>query len=321
MSTAFRAKFRASKNIIVIAGAGLSAASGIPTFRDGGGMWRSLNAQALATPVAFEANPALVWQFYHYRRTTALSAKPNPAHKILAKMSIPTELKKVAPQAKSFHLITQNVDRLSKSPASAPKPRRAPPPVFPRSILEMHGRLFDVRCTDPSCGYVEEDRSSPLTPALGEAEAGFTCLADIGRQITDADAGLQTTVTDADAGRQTTDAGRQITEIPQADLPRCQKCGALARPGVVWFGEMPYFLDEINSLVFKADMCLVVGTSATVRPASTYAYRVHRHGGTVAIFNREPSEADERADFIFRGGCEEVLPELFKELAEEKAAE
>ncbi|KAL1719052.1 DHS-like NAD/FAD-binding domain-containing protein [Schizophyllum commune] len=294
---AFRAKFRASKNIIVIAGAGLSAASGIPTFRDGGGMWRSLNAQELATPVAFEANPALVWQFYHYRRTTALSAKPNPAHKILAKMSIPTELKKVAPQAKSFHLITQNVDRLStvpKVPAStAPKPRRAPPSVFPRSILEIHGRLFDVRCTDASCGHVEEDRSSPLCAALGEAEAGFTDV---------------------------TDAGRQITEIPPASLPRCRKCGALARPGVVWFGEMPYFLDEINSLVFKADMCLVVGTSATVRPASTYAYRVHRHGGTVAIFNREPSEADERADFIFRGGCEEVLPELFAELAE-KAAE
>ncbi|KAL1673078.1 DHS-like NAD/FAD-binding domain-containing protein [Schizophyllum commune] len=294
-AAAFRAKFRASKNIIVIAGAGLSAASGIPTFRDGGGMWRSLNAQALATPVAFEANPALVWQFYHYRRTTALSAKPNPAHKILAKMSIPTELKKVAPQAKSFHLITQNVDRLSKPTASGPlKPRRTSPTIFPRSILEMHGRLFDVRCTDPSCGHVEEDRTSPLCAALGEAEAGFTDV---------------------------TDAGRQITEIPPASLPRCQKCGALARPGVVWFGEMPYFLDEINSLVFKADMCLVVGTSATVRPASTYAYRVHRHGGTVAIFNREPSEADERADFIFRGGCEEVLPELFKELADEKAVE
>ncbi|KAI4522763.1 DHS-like NAD/FAD-binding domain-containing protein [Schizophyllum commune Loenen D] len=300
-AAAFRAKFRASKYIIVIAGAGLSAASGIPTFRDGGGMWRSLNAQALATPVAFEANPALVWQFYHYRRTTALSAKPNPAHKILAKMSIPTELKKVAPQAKSFHLITQNVDRLSVQAleeltnSSAARAARAEPiSKAPASILEMHGRLFDVRCADPSCGHVEEDRSSPLTPALGEAEAGFTDV---------------------------TDAGRQITEIPPTSLPRCKKCGGLARPGVVWFGELPYFLDEINSLVFKADMCLVVGTSATVRPASTYAYRVHRHGGTVAIFNREPSEADERADFIFRGGCEEVLPELFKELADEKAVE
>ncbi|KAI5897137.1 DHS-like NAD/FAD-binding domain-containing protein [Schizophyllum commune H4-8] len=292
-AAAFRAKFRASKNIIVIAGAGLSAASGIPTFRDGGGMWRSLDAQALATPVAFEANPALVWQFYHYRRTTALSAKPNPAHKILAKMSIPTELKKVAPQAKSFHLITQNVDRLS--PASTSKPRRSPPSVFPRSILEMHGRLFDVRCTDSSCGHVEEDRSTPLTPALGAAEAGFSATTDA-------------------------DSGRLLTEIPRADLPRCRKCGALARPGVVWFGERPYFLDEINGLVFRADMCLVVGTSATVRPASTYAYRVHRHGGTVAIFNREPSEADERADFRFRGGCEEVLPELFKELANQQAA-
>ncbi len=82
----FRDALRSSKNIVVIAGAGLSAASGahpipclivvahvniegIPTFRDGGGMWRSLDATSLATPTAFKENPSLVWQFYHYRRT------------------------------------------------------------------------------------------------------------------------------------------------------------------------------------------------------------------------------------------------------------
>ncbi len=85
--SAFRESFRKSKHIVIVAGAGLSAASGkdapygqlfgdlfiifegIPTFRDGGGMWRSLDATALATPEAFQANPSLVWQFYHYRRT------------------------------------------------------------------------------------------------------------------------------------------------------------------------------------------------------------------------------------------------------------
>ena len=85
-ATQFRDALRSSKYIIVIAGAGLSAASGthfvyhpnenadlglegIPTFRDGGGMWRSLDATSLATPEAFKENPSLVWQFYHYRRT------------------------------------------------------------------------------------------------------------------------------------------------------------------------------------------------------------------------------------------------------------
>lgn len=62
-----------------------------------------------------------------------------------------------------------------------------------------------------------------------------------------------------------TDAGSKARDIPVDQLPRCRQCHELARPGVVWFGEKPYHLDEINSLVFKADMCLVIGTSSTVR--------------------------------------------------------
>ncbi|TFY53563.1 hypothetical protein EVG20_g10057 [Dentipellis fragilis] len=297
-SATFRDAFRTSKHIVVIAGAGLSAASGIPTFRDGGGMWRSLDSTALATPEAFEANPSLVWQFYHYRRTKVLAAKANPAHKIIAKMSIRAQLKKVAPAAKTFHLVTQNVDRLSVDTLNDPltdkpsatiesnasdKKLRA---VFPNSILEMHGRIFDVRCT--ACEHCEEDRNDPLCPALGAADASFNDY---------------------------TDAGTKEINIPLEQLPRCRACGALARPGVVWFGEKPYHLDEINSIVYKADMCLVIGTSSTVRPASTYAYRVQRHGGKVAVFNLDPSETDERADFVFRGGCETTLPSLFPELA------
>ncbi|GLB35967.1 putative sir2 family protein [Lyophyllum shimeji] len=84
----FRAAFAAAKHIIVIAGAGLLAASGIPTFRDGGGIWRSLDATSLATLEALKDNPSLVWQFYHYRRRKALEAQPNVARKILAKPAI-----------------------------------------------------------------------------------------------------------------------------------------------------------------------------------------------------------------------------------------
>ncbi|EPQ55758.1 DHS-like NAD/FAD-binding domain-containing protein [Gloeophyllum trabeum ATCC 11539] len=293
---AFRDAFRTSQHIIVIAGAGLSAASGIPTFRDGGGMWRSLDATALATPEAFSENPSLVWQFYHYRRTKALEAKPNPAHEVIAKMSVPLYIRKVAPEVKSFHLVTQNVDRLSVTAldslverltadsGTAPARKRS---IFPNSILEMHGRIFDVKCT--VCDYCAEDRTDPLCPALGAADASF---------------------------KDYHDAGSKEVNIPLDELPRCPACGALARPGVVWFGEKPYHLDEINSIIYKADMCLVIGTSSTVRPASTYAYRVQRHGGKVAVFNKDPSEKDERADFVFAGGCETVLPSLFPELVE-----
>ncbi|KZW02912.1 DHS-like NAD/FAD-binding domain-containing protein, partial [Exidia glandulosa HHB12029] len=284
----FRTALQSSKHIVVIAGAGLSAASGIPTFRDGGGMWRSLNATALATPEAFNENPSLVWQFYHYRRTKALEAKPNAAHDVIAKMSVPIHLRKVAPSAQSFHLVTQNVDRLSISALNSllagpdrdllsdtPKTRT----VFRNSIIEMHGRIYDVRCT--TCDFCKEDRTDPLCSALGAADASFQNYHD---------------------------AGSKDVHIPEIDLPRCSACGALARPGVVWFGEKPYHLDEINSIVYKADMCLVIGTSSTVRPASTYAYRVQRRGGKVAVFNLAPSEKDEQADFVFTGPCETVLP-------------
>ncbi|KAI0638484.1 DHS-like NAD/FAD-binding domain-containing protein [Trametes polyzona] len=308
----FREALKSSKHIIVVAGAGLSAASGIPTFRDGGGMWRSLNSTDLATPQAFQENPSLVWQFYHYRRAKALEAKPNPAHEVIAKMSVPQYLKKVAPNAQSFHLITQNVDRLSTDALravldglsrAAPEPDNdstntagvtptTKPTVYKDAIFEMHGRIFDVQCTSDACGYTAENRAHPLCPALGAADAACTDYVAAGTQRPD------------------------DVPIPVEDLPRCPKCGALARPGVVWFEERPRHLDAINNVVFKADMCLVVGTSSQVRPASTYAHRVRRHGGKVAVFNLDPSERDvEQADFVFRGPCEALLPATLPELA------
>ncbi|KAH7885618.1 DHS-like NAD/FAD-binding domain-containing protein [Phlebopus sp. FC_14] len=288
----FREAMKDAQHIIVLAGAGLSAASGIPTFRDGGGMWRSLDATSLATPEAFSTNPSLVWQFYHYRRTRALAARPNPAHETIAKLLIPTYLKEVAPNAKSLHLITQNIDGLSSMALESALEKlravdaRTNEVSTPKtSIVEMHGRLFDVKCTE--CGFCRQDRSPTLCPALS--------LAD-------------------DAFQNYEDAGTKEINIPESDLPRCTQCGALARPGVVWFGEMPHHMDKINQLVFKADMILVVGTSSTVRPASTFTLRVQRRRGKVAVFNTEPSRQDDKADFLFIGRCETVLPDLFPEL-------
>lgn len=74
---AFKEKLKAAKNIVILTGAGVSAESGIPTFRGAGGLWRRYQATSLATPEAFAANPSLVWEFYHYRREVARKAKPN----------------------------------------------------------------------------------------------------------------------------------------------------------------------------------------------------------------------------------------------------
>jgi NAD-dependent SIR2 family protein deacetylase len=97
----FHAALRSSRRILALCGAGLSAASGLPTFRGAGGLWRNNDATALATPRAFRADPGLVWLFYGYRRHMSLRAEPNAAHRALAAL---------ADNMEDFLCLTQNVD-------------------------------------------------------------------------------------------------------------------------------------------------------------------------------------------------------------------
>ena len=97
----FRKHLRFSDRIVALCGAGLSASSGLPTFRGAGGLWRQVDATSLATPEAFGQNPGLVWQFYSYRRHMALGVKPNAAHFALAEL---------AKRKRGFQTLTQNVD-------------------------------------------------------------------------------------------------------------------------------------------------------------------------------------------------------------------
>ncbi|THH12625.1 hypothetical protein EW146_g7520 [Bondarzewia mesenterica] len=281
--TSFSSVLASSKHIIAVAGAGLSAASGIPTFRGAGGMWRKYDAMNLATPEAFAKNPSRVWQFYHYRRERALITRPNTAHIALALFSIPSFQHQLAPES-TFTLITQNVDGLSQiasqeihSSLKLANETGAPAAGEQPQLIEMHGRLFDVVCTSKSCGHRELDFRSPVCPALAGTE-------------------------------KLVEAGAMEPSISKADLPCCKNCGALARPGVVWFGEMPHDLKIVDRLVSKADLCLVVGTSSTVYPAASYAEEVRNHGGKVAVFNLNRSDGDDDADFLFLGPCKELLP-------------
>jgi len=279
--SAFQKTLSASKHIIAVAGAGLSAASGIPTFRGDGGWWRKHNAMALATPEAFGENPSRVWQFYHYRREKALNAQPNAAHLALAMLSVESIRNKLSPGS-TFTLITQNVDGLSprayRSVLASLDPPQAESANGQPSLIEMHGRLSDLQCWSEDCGHVETVTVSPICEALGGTENWI----------------------EGDGEEQ---------DIPVEKLPRCSKCGSLARPGVVWFGEALPEVVEIESLVEKADLCLVVGTSSTVYPAAGYASGVQENGGKVAVFNLDRSSGDEDADFLFLGPCEETLPQ------------
>ncbi|XP_060890206.1 NAD-dependent protein deacylase sirtuin-5, mitochondrial [Labrus mixtus] len=143
---AFRKIFSNAQNIAVITGAGVSAESGVPTFRGAGGYWRKWEAQSLATPEAFSRNPSRVWEFYHYRREVMLTKNPNPAHLAIAECE-----ERLGKQGRTVTVITQNIDELHRRAGS-------------KNILELHGNLFKTRCM--SCGHEAANYKSPICDTL-----------------------------------------------------------------------------------------------------------------------------------------------------------
>nr|CAB3266082.1 NAD-dependent protein deacylase-like [Phallusia mammillata] len=143
---AFRQEVKDAKHVLILSGAGVSAESGVPTFRGAGGYWRKWQAQQLATPEAFSENPSLVWEFYHHRREVMNSKHPNAAHKAIADYE-----ERMTKEGKNVVVVTQNIDELHKKAGS-------------KNIIELHGTLFKIRCT--VCGEVCENRDSPICEAL-----------------------------------------------------------------------------------------------------------------------------------------------------------
>ena len=122
----------------VLTGAGISADSGVPTFRGQDGLWRNFRAEDLATPEAFARDPRLVWEWYDWRRALIATKRPNPAHYALM------ELER---QHERFRLITQNVDGLHEAAGS-------------RNVIELHGNIWKIRCT--RCEVIRPNRDVPL---------------------------------------------------------------------------------------------------------------------------------------------------------------
>jgi NAD-dependent deacetylase len=135
---------RQAQRVAVLTGAGVSAESGVATFRGGRGLWEGYHIEEVATPFAFERDPSLVWRFYNMRRTQLWTVKPNPGHYALAQMEQRWG-------SDRFTVITQNVDGLHRAAGN-------------QHVLELHGNLTRVRCT--YCGHVEArpDENLPDLP-------------------------------------------------------------------------------------------------------------------------------------------------------------
>ncbi|GAB7338136.1 hypothetical protein MBLNU457_4491t1 [Dothideomycetes sp. NU457] len=280
----FHKHLQSSTRILALLGAGLSASSGLPTFRGAGGIWRTHDSMSLATPEAFAANPSLVWQFYSYRRHKAMQASPNAAHYALAAL---------ARKNPNFMTLSQNVDGLSQR-ADHPRDR----------LQLLHGTLFEVKCTNFYCKHSEENFVDPIVPALA-----------IPKDETDP-------TTNEAREHDISDENVHLENIPIQSLPTCPSCKTgLLRPGVVWFGErlptkvlnaVEEFIEQSESI----DLILVVGTSAKVYPAADYVNQAREKGARVAVVNMDRTDAYAQGlydgDWFFHGDAAKIVPALLE---------
>lgn len=229
------------KNIVVLTGAGISAESGLKTFRDNDGLWENHAVEDVATPDAFSRNPALVYRFYNERRAQLQSddVSENAAHRALA------ELEKRWPY--EFTLVTQNVDNLHERAGS-------------HQVLHMHGELLSARCC-------LSEQSFPMSESFDEAHRCTCC------------------------------------DNPQA-----------IRPDIVWFGEMPKYMDKIERCLYNADLFISIGTSGHVYPAAGFVQLANQFGAHSVELNLEPSHVQSDFSECYYGPATDVVPAFVAKL-------
>lgn len=207
--------------IVVLTGAGISAESGLGTFRDRDGLWMQVDLNEVATPEGYARNPQKVLAFYNMRRQGVLAAQPNAAHRALARLE--------AVLGERLTLVTQNVDDLHERAGS-------------RRVIHMHGELLSALCA--ACAH----RWRSPGP-LGLAD---TC-------------------------------------------PACATPGQV-RPDVVWFGEIPYRMDEIAERLAEADVFAAIGTSGQVYPAAGFVIDAKSGGAETVEINIEVTAGSDLFD-------------------------
>lgn len=233
---------REIRNIVILTGAGVSAESGIDTFRDAGGLWEQHRVEDVATPEAFVRDPDLVHRFYDARRAAIQEKAPNVAHEALARLDAawPGELL----------IVTQNIDDLHERAGA-------------KRLIHMHGEHLNAWCT--AC-----DRRSAWTG-------------------------------------------------PLIDRPGCPACGTAGylRPDVVWFGEMPYRMDDIYHAINRADLFVSIGTSGAVYPAAGFVREARASGAQTLELNMEPSQGSYWFDEARHGPATALVPAWVVEMLRE----
>jgi NAD-dependent deacetylase len=229
-------------NIFILTGAGISAESGVATFRGPDGLWEGHRVEDVATPEAFRRDPALVQAFYDARRARLAEVAPNAAHEALARLD--------GEWPGGLLIVTQNVDDLHERGGA-------------KRVLHMHGELRSAWCLGCDARVRWE----------GELSSG----------------------------------------------PPCPECGARKlRPDIVWFGEIPYRMDEIDAALMKADLFVSIGTSGAVYPAAGYVQTARYLGARTLEINLEPSQGSFFFDESRIGKAGELVPEWVEEMLERR---
>ena len=225
-------------NIVILTGAGVSAESGIDTFRSAGGLWEQHRVEDVATPEGFARDPDLVLRFYDMRREAIQTKQPNAAHQALARLD--------REWRGNFLIVTQNVDDLHERAGA-------------QNVLHMHGTHLNAWCT--AC----DTRSRWTGPLIHR--------------------------------------------------PPCPACEVPAlRPDVVWFGEMPYRMEEIYSALRQADLFVSIGTSGAVYPAAGLVRHAREMGAQTLELNLEESQGSRWFHETRLGPASKVVSEWVEEL-------
>lgn len=228
-------ELKIAEKIAVLTGAGVSAESGVPTFRDPGGIWEKFRPEQLANFEAFMNDPDFVWSWYQHRREIMRDVKPNKGHLALA------EIENIFG---NFDLITQNIDNLHFRGGS-------------KKVTELHGNIERNFCMKCRTFYEEID-------------------------------------------------------LNEKKVLKCEKCGGLIRPDVVWFGEMLPVkeLRHAEECAANADVFFTIGTSAEVYPAAMLPIIAKRAGAYVVEINTKPTAISGELDEILTGKSGEILDEI-----------
>ena len=225
---------------MVLTGAGISAESGLATFRDNDGLWENHRMEDVATPEAYARDPEMVHRFYNHRRRQLSEVQPNQAHLSLAA---------VLNDLPNSWLITQNVDDLHQRAGT-------------QRLLHMHGSLKLQRCN--ACDQV----SSVETDLTIESICGA-----------------------------------------------CQSVGCV-RPHIVWFGEMPLYMEKIYQLLERCELFLSIGTSGAVYPAAGFAQIAAASGAHTVELNLVPSDVSFAFAESHYGKATEIVPAYFKKIVD-----